>query len=417
MARRKHKYREDENARYLCHDDGTEELIKIKNRRITKFELPDNVTRIKDRVFEKCLKLKEIRLNEQIEIFDERCVYLSNDVENRVDVKVYVSASVKDIKLLGRGLAQGGMLKYIISEENPYFFVDDNVIYKVNADDDYTLLRCQNPRIRRLEIAEGTTTIAASAFSLYSRINDNSGLNYIRNVWRGDEFSLLREVIFPDSLRVIEECAFAGTRLKNVVLPPNLKSVLEFAFVECESLESISIPASTSWIAYSAFYFCNNLKGITVSEDNKHYRSVDGVLFDLDTCTLAAYPNMRGEKIYSIPDGVKHIANAFSCITELDALIIPESVKRLESYAFPSNKIRDLYFKGDISQIDALAFGDWPEDAPPIFIHAKPDSFVYKFCQAEEKEKGKACCSADNVVAVEIEDGVLFENSFSSQET
>lgn len=61
------------------------------------------------------------------------------------------------------------------------------------------------------------------------------------------------------------------------------------------------------------FSFFDNLKSITVSENNQFYLSDDGVLFNKTMTELVAYPAGSEETEYIIPDCVETISGSFSC--------------------------------------------------------------------------------------------------------
>ena len=78
--------------------------------------------------------------------------------------------------------------------------------------------------------------------------------------------SHVRYVSLPPSLKTIESYAFIDCKdLANVVLPNRLETIGQYAFTNCKSLTVISIPESVKSIATNAFSGCNNLNDIYVS--------------------------------------------------------------------------------------------------------------------------------------------------------
>ena len=81
-----------------------------------------------------------------------------------------------------------------------------------------------------------------------------------------DGCSELETVRFPKEFRtegflgmgMFNECK----KLKSVVLPENINSILDGAFLECESLEEVHIPKSVNYLSDSAFESCKNLKDV-----------------------------------------------------------------------------------------------------------------------------------------------------------
>ena len=101
----------------------------------------------------------------------------------------------------------------------------------------------------------------------------------------------------------------------------------DYAFQECTSLVSVTIPAGITVIGNGPFWDCPSLANINVSADNTTYTSVDGVLFSKDMTDLLQYPIGNERTAYVIPDGVINVANyLFWGCTTLKNLTIPGSV-------------------------------------------------------------------------------------------
>lgn len=101
----------------------------------------------------------------------------------------------------------------------------------------------------------------------------------------------------------------------------------DYAFEECTSLVSVTVPAGITVIGDGAFWDCTSLANINVSADNTAYTSVDGVLFSKDMTDLLQYPIGNARTEYAIPDGVINVSNyLFWGCTTLKNLIIPDSV-------------------------------------------------------------------------------------------
>ena len=85
------------------------------------------------------------------------------------------------------------------------------------------------------------------------------------------------------------------TTLKTVSLPERTTSVDALTFMSCTSLEVVNLPASLTELVritssrYMPFYNCTSLKAVNVDPANTVYRSVGGVLYDMDWNALL-YP-------------------------------------------------------------------------------------------------------------------------------
>ena len=127
-------------------------------------------------------------------------------------------------------------------------------------------------------------------------------------------------------------------RESNVNIPQSIggKSVREigaYAFKDCTSIKSVSIPKSIRTINGNAFIGCTNLQSFK-TDDSSSFTTVNGVLFNKSKTVLKLYPNGRSGA-YTVPSGVTTIDKyAFSECNKLTAVTIPGSVKTIEFNAF-----------------------------------------------------------------------------------
>lgn len=75
-------------------------------------------------------------------------------------------------------------------------------------------------------------------------------------------------VVFPDTLEEIGQYAFTDCNcLESVVFPDNLMRVEESAFYECKSLKSVKINESLSYLGTYAFGGCDMLREVVLPEN------------------------------------------------------------------------------------------------------------------------------------------------------
>ena len=75
----------------------------------------------------------------------------------------------------------------------------------------------------------------------------------------------LASITIPNSVTSIGQSAFSYcTSLTSVTIPNSVTSIASYAFYYCTSLASITIPNSVTSIGGNAFYYCTSLASLTV---------------------------------------------------------------------------------------------------------------------------------------------------------
>ena len=159
----------------------------------------------------------------------------------------------------------------------------------------------------------------------------------------------LTSMTIPDSVTCIGNCAFKDcSSLASVTIPDSVASIGVYAFCGCTSLKSVTIPDSVTSIGDYAFGFCTSLTGIWVDGGSSHYFSdASGVLFNKDKTVLAQCPGAFSGS-YVILDGVTSINDAaFVNCTSLTSVTIPDGVMSIGYDAFLNCKsLTNVYFTG-----------------------------------------------------------------------
>ena len=131
-----------------------------------------------------------------------------------------------------------------------------------------------------------------------------------------------------------------------------------YAFDSCVNLQTLRIPASVKIIGDYVFHNCPSLKTIIVDNNNKHFCTMDGVLFTNDQKTLVYCPNMRATDDYKIPQCVTTIGeSAFLSCKNLTKVIIPPNVEVIGSSAFEEcYNIETVFISKNVKEINGCAF-------------------------------------------------------------
>ena len=176
---------------------------------------------------------------------------------------------------------------------------------------DYAFSRCRS--LETLNLPAGLTSIGANPFSGFNKpklSNHSSHFKIQDDLLLSSDGSLLisymgkgSSVTIPDCVRSIGDYAFSRCRsLETLNLPDGVKSIGDYAFFGCESLETLNLPAGLSSIGDYAFFGCRSLETL------------------------------------NLPDGVKSIGDsAFSFCYSLAALYIPQGTKSHFKQLLPSH--------------------------------------------------------------------------------
>lgn len=168
----------------------------------------------------------------------------------------------------------------------------------------------------------------------------------------------LTRVTLPATAATIGEGAFWGcTGLTGVTLPNGVVRIGETAFFECSSLPGITIPNSTTLIGSKAFLRCSGLAAFTVGAGNPAYSSRGGVLFNKAQTTLVKYPEGKPGS-YAIPATVTRIGDgAFQWCTRLTGVTIPTHVAGIGSSAFAyCSRLAAITIPDSVAEIGHDAF-------------------------------------------------------------
>ena len=79
----------------------------------------------------------------------------------------------------------------------------------------------------------------------------------------------LDSIYIPPSLKYLEENLFSGCPIKYITLPPAVLSIEQWAFSNCNELETVIVNSPTININKEAFLDCDNLIHIKVSEQTR----------------------------------------------------------------------------------------------------------------------------------------------------
>ena len=143
----------------------------------------------------------------------------------------------------------------------------------------------------------------------------------------------LTSITLPESVTSIGGWAFYNcSRLTSITLPEGVTSIGSHAFSDCSRLTSITLPEGVTSIGSHAFYNCSSLTSITLPEG---VTSIGERAF-YNCSNLIAIVVAEGNKVYDSRNGCNAIIETAdnTLIAGCSTTIIPSSVTSIGDYAF-----------------------------------------------------------------------------------
>ena len=300
--------------------------------------LPDNLSTIGDAAFANCKSLNSIILPENIvSIGDSSFIScpLSNITIPINTTKVGASAF--------RNCSKLGQIK---------------ILGNIETIDEHAFENCFS--LQGIELPQSITTIGISAFknctSLQSVIfAERCNLTKIAGDLSNSQTypqngvfyncTSLTSITIPANVEIIEATAFALCKaLSTLLFEPNSKLQIiggnihaealkdgygkldaYGAFTNCTLLTSIQIPISVIEIECAAFYNCTSLNSV-IFEEGAHINTIGGG---------GIYPYY----------GESYGGGAFSKCISLQSIDIPQSITKLEAFAFSESGLKSIYIR------------------------------------------------------------------------
>lgn len=265
----------------------------------------------------------------------------------------------KSVETIGENvfLNSDSLTSITVDEENPYFMVDDGVLY---SKDKRELLYCPKNFSGIYRVAEEVKRISKSAF---------------RNC------NQLTEIVLPEGWEVIGDTAFYGcTQLKRISLPKSVSQIGAYAYKGCPLQGTLDL-MNIKDIGEGAFEGCTGLTSVVLPEN---LLRIEASLFQ--GCT--------GLTVVNIPQCVTTIGtSAFASCSRLQSVAIPDEVERIEDYAFKGcSNMKHLAIGNSVKKIGVEAFGECRR-LKSLSIPASVDSILSSFVDC------------DSVSSLELKDG------------
>lgn len=327
---------------------------------LTSVKLSDNLKEIKDYSFSGCDKLQDINIPNAVTNIGKgafsncsslKKVSISNPIEIK-DNTFYQCSNLEEVQLLGGALGIG-----------------DNAFYSCIKLSDITILDVS-------EEYDGKYSIGANSFSKCQSLTEITIPKNFTRIGSGafSDCSNLEKVNILGSMEFIGAGAFYGTKISSgfvekhirdkdivsFVIEEGVGQIGDYTFLGAENLKSVHIPSTVYHITEKAFYGCNNLETVTISQDNPCFTIEDGIIYNKNKTILIRCLPGKNTKV-EIPNTVTEIEEyAFMGCSKLKGtLTVPGSIKKISEHAFErcTSEIT-LVLEEGIESIEARAFSN-----------------------------------------------------------
>lgn len=178
----------------------------------------------------------------------------------------------------------------------------------------------------------------------------------------------LTSVSIPDSVRIIGVRAFANSDgLQTITIPAGVEEIHDGAFKLCKALKTITLPPAAQLIGDSIFQGCIRLTSITLPENIERIeKDTFNGCAALETVSIptgvkyidgSAFRACVKLTSITIPDGVLEIASeAFAFCSSLKTVYLPSTLQNIGDSAFDS-AVKDIYYSGGEEEWNSIHFG------------------------------------------------------------
>ena len=256
---------------------------------LTEFTIPKNVCHFGTKIFEKAINLTTIYYNSSYGPGENNPILATSSIEKVVfggtalpQSACYNIANLKEIIILGsittipKSAFQGcsGLTKVVVGDQ-------------VSTIGDYAFCGCSEleeitlgKSVGQLGVKDGNTfTQCLKLEKVYftGTIEDWCKISYAENAsgcmpcqYGADLYvngDLLTDVVIPNTITVIQDYAFYNCQnVESIILPNGVTQIGDFAFYNCKLVTSLSIPHSVTNIGEAAFFGCDNLVQVLIPE-------------------------------------------------------------------------------------------------------------------------------------------------------
>ena len=190
----------------------------------------------------------------------------------------------------------------------------------------------------------------------------------------------LKEILLPDTVRILNDRAFADMDLDQIRLPEGLEYIGARALacrvridrlpaglktIRSEGIQYLTtsrkdkklvLPAGLEKLDTGAFSNVIGIERFAIKKSNPHYRVKEGVLYSKDGTRLVLFPAGRTGESFKVPGGTEVVSSYAFTGCRIKEIRFAGSVKELEDYAFSSSYVESVKFGKNLLFIGDRAF-------------------------------------------------------------
>lgn len=304
--------------------------------KITSISFGEQFEKIPDRYFEGCTALQSVKLGKNI---------------NSISSTAFVGNYEKKYRPYN-------LNQLTISEDNPYYYSYDNVIYTKKGE--LVAYPCGKTEFI---VPDKVTSIPESFFSCTN----------------------VQKVVFSDSVTTIPAYAFAHSTLKDITISSSIKEIGESAFKNC-ALNSVNYTGTLA--EWSNIIFKNSDANPNIN--NKAFYVQNNLVTELDLTGCIkisdhAFIGLKGLTKIVIPGSVKSIGyGAFRQCNNVTTVEIQDGVESIGDYAFqPCASLENVSIAGTVNKIGMCAFKSCQKLKNVTLQNGIKEIGYYAFCDCK----------------------------------
>lgn len=227
-----------------------------------------------------------------------------------------------------------------------------------------------NKKIENVEIPKTVTSLQYMSFYSCENLSNvsfafKSNLKEIGGLSFGHCLKL-KNIILPENLKKIGEWAFGDTKLEKVDIPNSVEKIGRMAFIWCDQLKNVRLSENIKEIKDSTFMGCSQLETLSIP---KSVKSIEVWAFrwaGLKTIDIPDSVESIGDEAFkqcdklekvTIGNSICYIADAAFSDCKIDKIILGDNVKRIQKKAFENNNnLKEITIPQSVTEVQYEAF-------------------------------------------------------------